>query len=281
MSIVNAGLRGLFDVVLFPFRALHPLVALTVLSVLVAMGMLWIFKRTSDQDAIAATKRKIQAGVFEIRLFNDDVVQILRAQGGIFRHNLRYFGLSLVPLGWMIVPFILVMAQMQLEFGYKGFEPGSETLVRVELADDWRTYLPQVDEGERPTAELTLPEGAELVAGGAWLPANNELVWKVRAADEGSWNLGVRVGDAEYAKTFHVGGAELGRRSPVRHAGFTLDRVLLPGEPSLPSDGPVKAIRISYPDTGSTAGAPNWLWLFFLLSIVFAFALKGRFGVTI
>ena len=74
---------------------------------------------------------------------------------------------------------------------------------------------------------------------------------------------------------------EIVRRSPARLAPSFLDQVLYPAEPSLPKHSPIRSIAVSYPETGSAAGLPTWLWLFFLLSIVFAFVLKGRFGVKI
>ena len=66
-----------------------------------------MFRATSNQDAIAAVKRKIQAGIFEIRLFNDDLRAMFRAQVDILRHNLTYIRLSLAPMVWMIVPLVL------------------------------------------------------------------------------------------------------------------------------------------------------------------------------
>ena len=54
--------------------------------------------------------------------------------------------------------------------------------------------------------------------------------------------------------------------------------MLYPAEPPLPR-GPVRAIEVDYPDAGTWLGMPRWLVLFFVLSIVFAFALKGRMGV--
>ena len=167
MSLVNSALRGLFDVILLPARFVPEFVSLAVISLLVGIGMLMVFKRTSNQAAIAATKAKLHAGVFEIRLFNDD---------------LRYLGLSLVPLLWMIVPFVLVMAQLQFQYGYEGFQPGDEVVVKVELADDWRADLPQVDEGARPPAELVTVVGATDETPAVWLPSRNEIVWRVKAA---------------------------------------------------------------------------------------------------
>ena len=63
----------------------------------------------SPED-LAEVKRRIHAGLFEIRLFNDDLAAIFKAQGEILRHNVSYVGLTLVPAAWMLVPFVLIAA---------------------------------------------------------------------------------------------------------------------------------------------------------------------------
>lgn len=104
MTLVNRALGRLFEILLLPFRGMPPWVALVVVSFLIAIVMLLVYKRASSQRRIAAVKAKIHAGLFEMRLFNDDPRAIFRALFDVLRHNAAYFALSLVPLAWMIVP---------------------------------------------------------------------------------------------------------------------------------------------------------------------------------
>ena len=97
MSAVNALLRTVFDVLMSPFRSLPPIVGLLVVSLVAAVCMLLVFKKTSNQKKLEAVKRQIHACLFEIRLFNDDLPAILRSQMEILRHNLNYLRLSAVP----------------------------------------------------------------------------------------------------------------------------------------------------------------------------------------
>src|SRR5918995_3026532 len=133
MSLLNASLTRAADWVLAPFSMLHPMVSLTVASLATAAAMLFVFKRTSDQARLAAVKRLIHAGLFEIRLFNDDLLAILRAQLEILRHNATYLRLSLVPMLWVIVPLVLVIAQLQFHYGYAPLQPGDRALLKVQL----------------------------------------------------------------------------------------------------------------------------------------------------
>jgi hypothetical protein len=276
MSIINAVMRFLFDVVLYPFRELHPLVGLTLVSAVFGVFALLLFKWTSDQEKIDRVKNKIYAGLFEIRLFNDDLRAIFRAMFEILRHNATYIRLSLVPLAWMLVPFVLVMAQLQFHYGYQGLKPGDETLVTAELRGEW-------PEGTRPETRLEAPAGLKVEAGPVWVPSRNELTWRIAAEEWGDYELQLTVDGETVTKTVDVAD-NVARRSTVRPSSF-LDQVLYAAEPPLPGTGPIARIDLKYPfaNAGFTGWESEltWLWVFLVLSIVFAFALKKPLGVTL
>jgi uncharacterized membrane protein (DUF106 family) len=284
MSILNSILRGLFDALLLPFRELHPLVGLTVLSAALGVAMLLIFKATSNQAKIEAVKRRIHAGVFEIRLFNDDLGAIFRAQGEVLRHNLRYMGLSLVPLLWMIVPVVLVIAQLQFHYGFRGLTPGEPALLKVALDEGWRETHPAItgNSADRPQVELDVPEGLRVTTPAVWLPSLGEITWRVQAEEPGDYEIGVRLGGESYGKALNATG-NVRRRAPSRLKPGFFNQLLYPAEDPLPGSGPVRSISVAYP--GATVWffglRLHWLIIFFVLSIVFAFTLKDRLGVKI
>lgn len=285
MAFINAVLRTVFDALLFPFRGFPPLVGLTVVSLVTAIGMLLVFKATSDQDGLAAVKKKIHACLFEIRLFNDDLRAILRAQTELLRHNLTYMRFSLAPLAWMIIPFVLLIAQLQFHYGYHGVEPGESALVKVALDDAWTETVPveEADGFTKPVARLEAPEGVKVTTPALWAAAQSELDWRIVGERPGDYDLTVHLGDETFTKKLHVReNATIRRMSPIRPDRSFLDQLIYPAEPPLP-DGPVHRITVTYPDAevwffGWTT---HWLVVFFILSIVFAFALRNRFGVTI
>ena len=284
MAIVNAALRAVFDILLLPFRGIPSIVGVAVMSLVLGVLMLLVFKATSNQDKIEAVKNRIQAGIFEIRLFNDDLRAIFRAQGEVLRHNLTYVGLSLVPMVWMLIPVVLMIAQMQFHYGFRGLAPGETALLRVELEDDWATKDPEAADPQtgRPLAHLESPAGVVVEAGPMWFPSRGELVWRVRPAEPGSWDLTVGLGNRSWTKSLDASGGWV-RRSPARLAPTFLNQVLYPAEASLPGSAPVRSISLPYPeaDVWFFGLRLHWLVVFFVLSIVFAFALKDRFGVKI
>lgn len=280
MSVINGILDKLFFALLWPFRGLPPAVPLAVLALLTAIGMLWVFKKTSNQERIGVAKRKIHACIFEIRLFNDDLAAIMRAQARIIRQNLAYAGLSMVPMIWMIIPFILIVAQLQARWGWDGLPTDSPTLVKVQLAEDWRQH-PSLGGGSRPTLELSVPDGMQ-VETGVWIPSQNEFDWRVAAGRAGRYEIRVGAGEESWTKEIYVAG-ERGKRSPKRQRSNVIHQLLYPAERALPGTSPIQSIQVSYPDRSlSFLGLHlHWLIGYLVLSILFGFALKGRMGVTI
>jgi hypothetical protein len=276
MSSLNAALRLAFDLLLAPFAGLPPLVSLSVVSLLVSILMLVVFKKTSNQEALALTKRKIHAGIFEIRLFNDDLRAILRAQNEILRTNLTYLRLSLWPMLFILPPFALVIAQLEFHYGYAGLRPGERALLTVDLT-------PEAAGGTRPQALLALPAGLRAETEAVWIKAESQLIWRLVAERDGDYELDLAIdGAPRITKTMRVTPRTV-RLSPERVDSGFLSQLLYPAEPPLPSGGPVRAVRLSYPEREiSVLGhGMNWMIPFFALSIAFAFALRGVFKVTI
>ncbi|HME68900.1 MAG TPA: hypothetical protein VKM54_03430 [Myxococcota bacterium] len=284
MSFVNTLLRGLFDFLLFPFRTLPPMVGLFLVSLVTAVGVLLVFKATSNQERLATVKRQIQACIFEIRLFNDDLVAILRSQMDVLRYNFTYLRLTAVPTLWIVVPLLLVLAQLQFHYGYRGLEPGQTCLVKVKLRSGWEKIpaLAMVDPSGRPRASLEVPSGLAVETPAVWIPSERELDWRIRAEQWGDYEASLRLGGESYTKTVQVRQG-VRRRSPVRLESGFLNQLLYPAEDPLPGNGPIESITLGYKDgTVSIFGWHlEWYIAFFGLSILLTFALRKPFKVTI
>ena len=275
MTAVNAILGTIFEAIMAPFRTL-PTLGLVLISAVVAVGMLLVFKKTSNQDKLEAVKSRIHACLFEIRLFNDDLAAIMRAQFEILRHNLTYLRLQLVPLLFILPPMILLLTQLQPFSGYSGLEAGESALLQVRLnADNSGEF--QFD--DKPDVSLELPEGVQLDSPSVWVPSQGEMAWRIRAETPGEHELRIRAGDETFSKSLLVSNDTV-RRSPMRVTS-ALDQLLYPVEKPLPKQGPVQSIELSYPEDAYVLLMPTWMWIFFILTIVIAFALRKPMGVTI
>jgi len=274
MGIVNAVLGRVFDLLFLPVRGLTPWAGLIIASLLTALLMLFIFRLTSNQAGIRRTKNRIKAHLLELRLYKDNMSVSLRAQGNILIQNLRYIGYNAKPLLVMIVPIILILAQLNLWFGASPLRPGDQTLVKVKLQDG---YNPM-----ETALELRTSGGLAVETPPVRIEDEGEYAWRIRAVSAGPAGLEFAVGLSTIAKSVAIGGRPLSKVSPRRDRRF-LDLVLYPGEAPLPGGSPIKSIEILY--EGRTLNflglGVHWLVAYFLLSIVLGFALKGVFKVEI
>ena len=276
---MNAAVTWLFDVA-FALLALVPtLVSLVLVSLVTAVAMLFVVARTSDQPRMAATKRAMHAGLFEIRLFNDDLVSMLRAVGELLWQNARYLRLSLVPLLWMAIPLVVVIAQLQAFYGYAGLVPGEAVLLRAEMNRDASVAG---SPGARPTPVLEAPPEIRVETGAVQLAGSGQVLWRIVPLSAGDFTVTVRTGDHAATKTVHVDGT-IARRSPLRVAHGLLDVLLYPSEPLLDASGPVQAISLRYPEPGFNVLGfhVHGLIVFMVISMAGAFALAKRLGVTL
>ena len=178
---------------------------------------------------------------------------------------------------WILPPLVLVIAQLQFHYGYEGLRPAEATLLKVDLKPE------AVSPGVRPEATLDLPSGLGAQTREVWLPDEAQLAWRLAAEREGDFEIGVEIdGAPRVTKTVRVT-RETARLSPIRVDPSVLSQLIYPAEPPLPADGPIHAIHIDYADREvSVLGlGMHWMIPFFVLSIVFAFALRGWFKVTI
>jgi uncharacterized membrane protein (DUF106 family) len=289
VSLLNALLARTFDLLLLPFRQLPPMVGLVVVSLATAVAMLLVFKRTSNQTRLSAVKRQIHASIFEIRLFNDDLRAIFRAQGEILRHNLTYLRLSIVPMLWMIVPLLLVVAQLQFHYGYSGLIVGQPVLLKAQVRDGVTLAASGPADAVHASlantnapATLDAPGEIDVQTPAIWFPATREVIWRIAPRTAGQFDLQLQVGRETFTKTVQVSD-QVVRRSPVRLDPSFLNQLLYPAEAPLPANAAVTSISIAYPerDIPLLGFELHWLIWYFALSMIFAFALRKRFNVTL
>lgn len=274
MRLLNVALGGLVSAILYPFRGLPPIVGLTFVSLITAIAILLVFRATSDQKALRRVKNRITAGILEIRLFRDDLRAIFRAQWDILRHSLTYMRLSLVPMLWVIVPILLLMIQLQFHYGYRPLQVGESVIVRSSL-----TGAAPADAVE---LSLRTSSAVDVETPLLFLSEQGEASWRIGARGEGSHELRVRAGDLELVKTVSVGRPD-GLISPRRPSARLLDQLLYPVEPPVPGAGSITSIDVAY-ETGTVSllgWKTHWMVIFFIQTIVFAFALQKPLRVTI
>jgi uncharacterized membrane protein (DUF106 family) len=275
MTALNAALTRAADLVLAPLAGLSAVAVVVGFSLGSALVVLGVMRVASNQTALAAVKRRIHAALLEMRLFNDDLRALLRAQGEVLRHNVAYVGYSLVPLVITAIPLTLVIAQLQAWYGYTGVAPDAPFLVTATLARDL---------GREPVPRLEGP-GVELVGEPRYFPTLKQVVWRVVPRQPGALALTVAPSSgAPVSKTLQVAaGDTTARRSPVRDRGGLSSQLLYPSEPPIDATSAIAAVEVPYAERSlRLAGAEvHWLILYVVATFAFVLLLRKPLGVVI
>ena len=273
VDLLNRLLTPLFDLVCWPFLAFAPIWAMTAISLVTGVAMVWIFGKLSDQTTIKSIRETIRGNLIAVRLFQSDIGVMLRLQRRIFGDTFRYMRYALVPMVVLLVPVVLIMTQLNLRFAARPLEPGEPALVKAYVRDA------AVLEGD---VSLEVGDGIVVETRGVRIPATREVVWRVRADEGGVHPLVVRLGN-ETLETRIIAGDGWGAVPQRRTGRGMLDTMLYPGEPPISRTHVVEAVEIAYPplELGVFGWNVNWLVAFFVLSMGFGFAFKDALGVEI
>lgn len=233
--------------------------------------MVWIFGKVSNQKAIFRVRNRIRGNLLGVRLFQHNVRAVIQLQGKIFRDTLTYMKYSLLPMLVLVPPVLLILAQTNLFFDRSPLLVGQSTLLKItardaSTLDEWR---------------LQTPSQIEVETNPVRIPSKREIVWRIRPEEPGEYELQVHsdFGSESFAV---VAGSQWGQVPTVKTASPIIG-ILYPGESLLPDAGALESIEILYDPLSIDPGGIelHWLIIFLIVSLLFAFGLKGRMGVEI
>ena len=253
------------------FRIDLPAGIVIVLSIVIGLLMVLVFAWTSDQKAIHVAKDHLKAHLLAVRLFQDQLPVVLRSYGRIVLGTGRYLRLTFKPVLYAIIPLTALIVFMDLYLGWMPLKPGQTFLVKVHAAS-----ADGLD-----SVSLQLPPEIESTAPAVHVPADNEVIWRAAAAKQGRYEINVADEGQTVAKRVVVSEG-IPRVSPIRLKGFW-KRIFISGEPALPDGGHIQSVEVVYPARNIyfLGMEWNWIWLFFVLSLVAGFAFKSILGIEI
>lgn len=268
MDGVRRIASALIGGILSPFSGHNPMVSLVPISVLVGMGMLWVFRRTSNEGAIRRVKNEVQAHLYEMRLFSDEPMLILKAQCSLLKSNVRYIGRVLVPAFVLTIPMLLIFAQLECFYGHAPLVPGQEAILTVQMKGE---------SGEAP--ELRVPEGITVDSPAIRVDGGQQISWRIRALRPLTGDVQLVFPHATVGKSVQAG---IGPQYiSERRVGSALDLIWHPAESRLPA-GPVDWIELRYPTATIHALGLDLPWLAWMLILTMASGLifKRQFRVS-
>jgi len=272
MTAIATAMNALFDLLCAPFDG-HAALAVAVLSLLVGVVMLLLFKAATNQEALVSARRVVTGRVYEMGIYQDHLGVLARIQRDLAAANLRYLGRSAPALLAMALPLVLILAQLDARYAHRPFRTGERTLVTAAVAPDRAADLDGL--------ALEAPAGVTVEAGPVRDRAAATATWRVRVDAPGRHELQVRLPDGGRVAKLLDAGEGAPRLAAVRERE-SLRRVLLnPAEAPLPGDQPVASVALDLPARHLAYGPvrTGWLVALAVFSILFGLAVKDLLRV--
>jgi hypothetical protein len=236
--------------------------------------MILLFGYTSDQKAIGIAKDQLKAHLLAVRLYRDQLHVVMGSYGKVLRGTGRYLKLAFKPLLYVIIPITFLIVQLDRCLGLSAIQTNTPFLLTARVASS----------DALDSVSIDLPPGITASAPPVHIPADNLVVWRLVANQEGSYDVKVRAAGESVRKTVRVS-SRLARVSPERLRDHFWERMFLSGESALPAGGPVESITVDYPERNIPLGFANyemnWIWLFFILSMIAGFIFKELLGIEV
>ena len=249
-----------------------PLALVIILSLVIGLVMVVVFRYTSDQKAIHVAKDQLKAHLLAVRLYQDQLSVVVRAYGRILLGTGRYIRLAFMPLLIVIIPMTYMIVQLDWYLGYTPIAQAEPFLVKVKTASSDAVN----------DVSLQLPPEITISAPPVHVPTDSEVVWRLVAGKNGTYDINVASAGQTFAKKIVVAG-EISRISLSRLRAPYWERLFSSSEPPLPENSSIQAIDVSYPARNIEFAWMEWNWivLFFVLSLVAGFIFKSVLGIEI
>jgi len=245
----------------------------TIISAVMGVLFLLIYKYTSNQRAIGKVKDNIKAQMLAMKLFKDSVSVTLQAQRRVFGSAFLLLFYSIRPMAVMIVPVLLILAQMGLWYQAKPLSVGQESIVTIQLNNDKDSPMPDVS--------LQTGDAFTVVTGPVRVLSKGEVVFKIKPEENGLHKIILTAGNETVEKYLAVGDSFM--RVSAKRPGQNWGQILFnPWEKPFAKDSIVKSISIIYPPRPSwTSGTTWWVVYFFVCSMIAAFIFKPFLNVKL
>jgi hypothetical protein len=272
MDLFNAAIHSLLSLWVAAFSWAPPVVGLSAISAIVGIGMLWVFRQTSNQKGMKAVKRRVYASLLELRVFADEPGVTWRAQKSLFAANFRYMGMALRPALAMALPVALLLIHMEAFYGRAPLPVGREAVVTMAMNGPLNA--------QQPAPELKASAGVAVETPAVRVADERQISWRIRPVAAGTVQLRFTVEGQPVSKTVTTGP---GRGFvPGRAVSGAWPAIWNPDEKRIPSAA-VEWIDVRYPEAWIEVFGLrlNWLLWFLVVSMVAALLLKKRFGVVL
>lgn len=287
MNLVNRVMNGVFDVIMTPFELLGVELALILVSGIVGILCLILFKFISWQKGIKAAKDKLKGHIIAIRLYQDDLAIVGGSVAKILLRNFQYLGLNFGPILPLLIPFALVLAQLVVRYGYDPLPVETQQTADEMMSGEGTLVTISMGEGQAQRVsgiDVEFPEGIEAISPMVRVPSTGKAFVEVAAFAPVIGEIQVML-DGQVVGTKEITAGDRTRRMQGRRTSSFWWSWLLPAESTFASGDAIADVEFVYPSSDLRFGLPGGeggiLVIFFIASIVFGIAVLKPLNIQI
>ncbi len=239
------------DPVFNPVLALGPLWAIVLLSLVISLVIVLVYKFFTNQQEMKRLKDEQKEFRKRMKELKSNPEEMMKVQKEAMQKNFQYMKHSLKATLITMLPIILIFSWMNVHLAYEPIYPGDTYSVTAEFK-----------KGLSGEAELIVGEGTELLSE-AMQPINSNVAWSLKST-EGEHFLTVQAGNQQQSKKVLIT-RNLAYEQPL----------------SVYQHSDIEKIQVNYeklrplgPDFSFFGWQPGWLGVYIILSIVFSLALR-------
>jgi hypothetical protein len=287
MNLVNSLMTGFFDVFLTPFELLGTEIALLLVSGVIGIVCLIIFKQISWQSGIKGVKNKIKGNIIAIRLYQDDLVIVGKAVGSVVLRNFQYLGLNFGPILPLLIPFVLVLSQLVVRYAYDPVPVSTEQEIAQMMSGDGTMVVIELKSeyaSEASSLTVEFPDGIRAISPIVRSASEGRAFVEIAATKAVSGEITVLIDGVVVGVKEIVTGDQPERRMQPRRSSSFWAAWLLPAEDGFGDDSKLASIGFTYPDRQLAmlpGGELGIVLIFFIASMAFGVAVLKPLNIQI
>ncbi len=238
------------NVVFGPLLKLSPFVAISILSFLVSLFIVLIYKWMSDQKEMKRLKDELKDYQTKLKTLKDNPEKMMETQKQMMQVNMQYMGKSMKPTLITFIPVLLIFGWMSAHLAYEPLLVGEEFSVSV-LAQ----------KGIGGNVSIEVPDSLQVIGSSEKEFVGQSAEFVLKSAKEG-----------DYLVTFVSGSQEVDKRVLI-----SSQRDYAPVSESYKSSV-FKSVTINNKPL-KAFWKLNWFWTYFVVVVVFSVLLRKLFKV--
>ncbi|VVB80903.1 Membrane protein insertase YidC [uncultured archaeon] len=226
----------------------NPIWAILVLSLIISILIVVIYKFTTNQEEMKQMKdglKKYQQQMKETK----DMEQLGKIQKETMSLNMKYMGKSMKPTLITFIPILLIFGWMNAHFAYQPLMPGEEFEMVVTMAKNVEGNV-----------TINVPEGLEVVGEKTSLITDKTAKFKLKGA-EGEYFATLSSNEQEIDKKIIITTAPRYATTPESYKSNVFKTVALGNKP----------LKVYW--------KLSWIWVYILSAIVFSTILRKAMKV--